>query len=187
MVSGYRLMIRSIFFILFFTLHSSLFTFAQVEAVDKDIVTLQIPHYDKDGKPTTGTLECNKSIAKDLQEIFAELYKAKYRIERMRPASEYGGDDDKMMEANNTSCYNYRVMTGSKNKLSKHALGLAIDINPLYNPYVKGNIVKPAAGRKYAKNPQIKKGDLIYRLFKQHGFRWGGEWRTLKDYQHFEK
>lgn len=157
------------------------------EAVDKDIVTLQIPHYDKDGKPTTGTLECNKSIAKDLQEIFAELYKAKYSIERMRPASEYGGDDDKMMDANNTSCYNYRVMTGSKNKLSKHALGLAIDINPLYNPYVKGNIVKPAAGRKYAKNPQIKKGDLIYRLFKQHGFRWGGEWRTLKDYQHFEK
>lgn len=187
MVSGYRLMIRLIFFILFFTLHSSLFTFAQVEAVDKDIVTLQIPHYDKDGKPTTGKLECNKSIAKDLQEIFAELYKAKYRIERMRPASEYGGDDDKMMDANNTSCYNYRVMTGSKNKLSKHALGLAIDINPLYNPYVKGNIVKPAAGRKYAKNPQIKKGDLIYRLFKQHGFRWGGEWRTLKDYQHFEK
>ena len=159
----------------------------RVEAVDKDIVTLQIPHYDKNGKPTTGTLECNKSIAKDLQEIFAELYKAKYRIERMRPASEYGGDDDKMMEANNTSCYNYRVMTGSKNKLSKHALGLAIDINPLYNPYVKGNIVKPEAGRKYAKNPQIKKGDLIYRLFKQHGFRWGGEWRTLKDYQHFEK
>ena len=180
-------MVRSIFFILFFTLHSSLFTFAQVEPVNKDIVTLQIPHYDKDGKPTTGTLECNKSIAKDLQEIFAELYKAKYRIESMRPASEYGGDDDKMMEANNTSCYNYRVMTGSKKKLSKHALGLAIDINPLYNPYVKGNVVKPEAGRKYAKNPQIKKGDLIYRLFKKHGFRWGGKWRTLKDYQHFEK
>ena len=180
-------MVRLIFFILFFTLHSSLFTFAQAEAVNKDIVTLQIPHYDKDGKPVTGTLECNKSIAKDLQEIFAELYKAKYRIESMRPASEYGGDDDKMMEANNTSCYNYRVMTGSKNKLSKHALGLAIDINPLYNPYVKGNIVKPEAGRKYAKNPQIKKGDLIYRLFKKHGFKWGGEWRTLKDYQHFEK
>ena len=185
-----RLFFLFIFFTLhssLFTLHSSLFTYAQVEAVDKDIVTLQIPHYDKDGKPVTGTLECNKSIAKDLQEIFAELYKAKYRIESMRPASEYGGDDDKMMEANNTSCYNYRVMTGSKNKLSKHALGLAIDINPLYNPYVKGNIVKPEAGRKYAKNPQIKKGDLIYRLFKKHGFKWGGEWRTLKDYQHFEK
>ena len=179
-------MVRSVFFILFFTLHSILVTFAQGEATS-DIVTLQIPHYDKDGKPTTGTLECNKSIAKDLQEIFAELYKAKYRIESMRPASEYGGDDEKMMEANNTSCYNYRVMTGSRNKLSKHALGLAIDINPLYNPYVKGNIVKPEAGRKYAKNPQIKKGDLIYRLFKKHGFRWGGEWRTLKDYQHFEK
>ena len=180
-------MVRLFFLFIFFTLHSSLFTYAQVEAVDKDIVTLQIPHYDKDGKAVTGTLECNKSIAKDLQEIFAELYKAKYRIESMRPASEYGGDDDKMMEANNTSCYNYRVMTGSKNKLSKHALGLAIDINPLYNPYVKGNIVKPEAGRKYAKNPQIKKGDLIYRLFKKHGFKWGGEWRTLKDYQHFEK
>ena len=102
-----------------------------------DIVTLQIPHYDKDGNPTTGILECNKSIAKDLEEIFAELYKAKYRIERMRPTNEYDGDDDKSMAANNTSCYNYRVMTGSKKRLSKHALGLAIDINPLYNPYVK--------------------------------------------------
>ena len=180
-------MVRLFFLFIFFTLHTSFFIFAQVEAVDKDIVTLQIPHYDKDGKPVTGTLECNKSIAKDLQEIFAELYKAKYRIESMRPASEYGGDDDKMMEANNTSCYNYRVMTGSKKKLSKHALGLAIDINPLYNPYVKGNIIKPEAGRKYAKNPQIKKGGLVYRLFKQHGFKWGGEWRSLKDYQHFEK
>ena len=76
---------------------------------------------------------------------------------------------------------------GSKKRLSKHALGLAIDINPLYNPYVKGSIVKPERGRKYFKNPQIKKNGLVYRLFIKHGFKWGGDWRTLKDYQHFEK
>lgn len=175
---------KQIFFILILLILLSVPSMAQKAA---DIVTLQIPHYDKDGNPTTGILECNKSIAKDLEEIFAELYKAKYRIERMRPTSEYDGDDDKSMAANNTSCYNYRVMTGSKKRLSKHALGLAIDINPLYNPYVKGSIVKPEGGRKYFKNPQIKKNGLVYRLFIKHGFKWGGDWRTLKDYQHFEK
>ena len=149
---------------------------------------LRLSHYDMNGKVVVGDMICNKTIAKDLIDIFRELYKAKYRIARMRPISEYGGNDDRSMAANNTSCYNYRIMTGSKTgKLSKHALGLAVDINPLYNPYVKGNIVKPAAGKAYANKPQIDSTSIVYKLFTAHGFKWGGEWRTLKDYQHFEK
>ena len=158
--------------------------YAQPKGVVLD--TLKVQHIDFQGQPRQGIIICNKTISNDLREIFAELYKAKYPIERIRPISDYDNDDERSMQANNTSCYCYRPIEGSK-KLSNHALGMAIDINPLYNPYVKGNVVKPEAGRKYAKNPQIKKGDLIYRLFKKHGFRWGGEWRTLKDYQHFEK
>ena len=84
--------------------------------------TLHIRHIDFHGKSQTGILICNKSISKDLQEIFAELYKAKYPIERIRPISEYGDDDEKSMSDNNTSCYCYRVVEGSTT-LSNHARG----------------------------------------------------------------
>jgi hypothetical protein len=162
----------------------------------KDIVSIKVKYVNIEGQEKTGEIVCNKSIEKDLKEIFEALYEARYPIESIRPVSDYDGDDDRSMAANNTSCYNYRVMTGSTTKLSKHARGLAIDINPLYNPYVKGKTVKPGEGRKYAYNrtdkahkgyPMITQRDLCYRLFKKHGFRWGGEWRTFKDYQHFEK
>ena len=160
---------------------------------------LRLSHYDRNGLPQVGELICNKTIAEDLTEIFRELYKAKYRIERMETIDKYDGDDEKSMTANNTSCYNYRPMTGSQTKLSKHALGLAIDINPLYNPYIhhRTGRIAPVAGKPYttdrdkAKEPWpgafIMKDDLIYRLFINRGFTWGGNWRSCKDYQHFEK
>lgn len=99
--------------------------------------------------------------------------------------------------ANNTSCHNFRAMTGSS-KISLHAKGMAIDINPAYNPYVKRRgteIVKvepsgsePYANRACAYPYKIEKGDACYREFRRRGFRWGGEWkRSVKDYQHFEK
>ena len=80
--------------------------------------------------------------------------------------------------------------------LSKHALGMAIDINPFYNPYVTypdgKERISPAGSEVYADrsndNPHmIRKGDLCYQLFIDHGFTWGGEWKSLKDYQHFQK
>ena len=86
-------------------------------------------------------------------------------------------------------------MEGSK-KLSKHALGLAIDINPVYNPYVTypdGQIrITPVGSEIYADRTQdfpykIDESDLCYQLFMSHGFTWGGNWNTLKDYQHFQK
>ena len=158
--------------------------------------TLHVQHVDYEGYTREGVIVCNKSISKDLRDIFSELYKAKYPIERIRPISEYGNDDERSMRANNTSCYCYRVVEGST-KLSKHAQGLAIDINPLYNPCVKRKkdgtlLVQPATGKPYVdRNKKFKykitEQDLCYRLFMQHGFRWGGAWRSLKDYQHFEK
>ena len=165
-----------------------------VHAIELDTLTVQ--HIDANGKTQQGTIICNKAITQDLREIFAELYRAKYPIERIRPISGYGNDDERSMRANNTSCYCYRVVKGST-KLSKHAQGLAIDINPLYNPCVKRKkdgtlLIQPATGKPYADRSKsfkykITTQDLCYRLFIQHGFRWGGSWRSLKDYQHFEK
>ena len=99
------------------------------------------------------------------------------------------------MQANNTSCFCYRRVKGQA-KLSKHALGLAVDVNPLYNPCVRTirgrRSVQPANGlpyidRKAAFSHKISREDVAYKYFTQRGFRWGGAWRSLKDYQHFEK
>lgn len=158
---------------------------------------LRVLHRNVDGKTQLGEIVCNQSIANDLLDIFRELYKQGYKIERIVLIDDYDADDERSMSVNNTSCFNFRIVSGTT-KLSKHAQGLAIDINPLYNPYVHLNNgkVEPANGKSYATNrtanrkvpvPFINTSDLCYRLFIQHGFRWGGAWRTVKDYQHFDK
>lgn len=157
---------------------------------------LHLLHYTLDGRIKLGEMICHKDIADDLTDIFRKLFEAKYPIENMQLIDNYGADDIRSMEYNNTTCFNYRTVAGSK-KLSNHSLGKAVDINPLYNPYVKRRQdgtykVSPEKGRQYADRTKtfkykIDRNDLAYRLFKQHGFRWGGDYRSLKDYQHFEK
>lgn len=157
---------------------------------------VHVLYCDFEGNSAEGELICNQAIAQDIVEIFHELYSAEYQIEKIRLIDEYSGDDDLSMADNNTSCFNYRVVSGSSS-LSRHAYGLAIDINPLYNPYITYNRdhtinVAPAAGEDYADRSlsfpyKIDKDDLCYRLFKEHGFTWGGDWNSCKDYQHFQK
>jgi hypothetical protein len=142
-----------------------------------------------------GELICHKDIADDLLAIFQELYKAAYPIERMVLIDEYDADDEASMRANNTSAFNFRYASGMK-RLSSHSTGMAIDINPLYNPLVKHREgqtrVFPTTAAAYMDRTKyfpykIEKGDLCYRLFKKYGFSWGGDWKSSKDYQHFEK
>lgn len=155
---------------------------------------LRLSYCNADGETHTGEMVCHRAIAGELVSIFRELWKAGYRIGTMQLIDDFGADDQRSMEANNTSCFNYRTVAGST-VVSKHGRGMAVDVNPLYNPCVRGNQVEPASGRKWAWNRKrtentpylILRGDLCYRLFRQYGFRWGGDWRSLKDYQHFEK
>ena len=156
---------------------------------------LRISHYDESGNEAIGEMVCNKQIASSLLEIFKELHKYHYPIERMQLVDDFDADDERSMQANNTSCFNYRPIAGSK-KLSKHSLGMAVDINPLYNPCVRRHkdgslIVQPKTAKKYANRSKsgpytIIQDDLCHRLFLSHGFTWGGSWHSLKDYQHFE-
>ena len=161
---------------------------------------LRLLHRNAEGRAQTGEMVVAAEIAPQVVEIFRKLYEAGYRIERMVLIDDYGADDERSMAANNTTCFNFRFQTGSRTRVSKHGLGLAIDINPLYNPYVRrlrggAYRVEPAAGRKYAFGREgrrdipykIDRRDLAYRLFTAAGFRWGGAWRSVKDYQHFEK
>lgn len=156
---------------------------------------LQVLHVGFDGKTHRGEMICNQAIADDLLEIFRTLYDARYPIERMVLIDEYGADDTRSMEANNSSAFNYREIRNT-GKLSKHSYGYAVDINPLFNPCVfirnGRTTVDPEAGAPYADRTRdfvgkIDHDDLCYKEFRKHGFIWGGDWNSLKDYQHFEK
>ena len=161
----------------------------------EDLRYLRVLHYNLDREVLQGELICHKDIADDLLAIFLELYKAAYPIERMVLIDEYEADDEASMRANNTSAFNYRRASGMQ-RLSSHSTGMAIDINPLYNPLVKERegrtLFYPSNAGAYVDRTKyfpykIEKGDLCYRLFKKYGFSWGGDWRSSKDYQHFEK
>ena len=161
-----------------------------------DLSYLTLLYVNFDGQDMEGEMICNKAIAKDLLEIFKELYDNQYPIERIELVDVYQADDESSMENNNTSCFNYRMISGS-NKLSKHSAGLAVDLNPLYNPAVStakdgSTKVEPATASAYVDRSQnfahkIDTSDLAYQVFTRHGFTWGGNWHSKKDYQHFEK
>lgn len=158
-----------------------------------DLRYVRVLHRNFKGENQMGELVVGRKVAADVVYIFRKLYEANYPIELMTLIDEYDADDERSMEANNTSCFNFRFVTGCRSQISYHGRGCAIDLNPLYNPYVKGSVISPKSGRPYAYNRNnsspyiIKGGDIVYRLFRERGWRWGGNYRSLKDYQHFEK
>lgn len=144
---------------------------------------LTLRHWNMQGEEKAGELVCNAQIADDLLAIFEELYDAHYPIHSVRLIDDFGADDEASMAANNTSSFCYRKVTGTKT-LSRHARGMAIDINPKDNPMVKpkrkgGPIPKVAH--------TITESDVCYKAFRKRGFTWGGQWRSMKDYQHFQR
>ena len=159
-----------------------------------DLRYLRLLHKDLQGNTLTGEMVCNAYIAADLIDIFQKLYAADYPIEKIRLVDEYAADDEQSMEDNNSSCFNFRFISHTR-QISKHGLGLAVDINPLYNPYIKQvdgkRILEPTTSEKYLDRQgyfpyKIDRDSLCYKLFIAHGFQWGGEWENAKDYQHFE-
>ena len=172
----------------------------------EDLRYLRVLHKDIDGRTLEGELVCHKMIAETLLVIFEELYRQGYPIEKIRLIDEYDAVDEPSMADNNSSAFNFRTISHT-DIISKHGLGIAVDINPLYNPYIftvgpsggsvsgfsggSDLIIEPANGAPYADREKvfaykIEDGDLCLRLFKEHGFEWGGDWTHAKDYQHFE-
>ncbi|CEH31630.1 M15 family metallopeptidase [Aneurinibacillus migulanus] len=156
-----------------------------------DLSYVRVRYIGFDNKAHTGELIVHKKLAKDVFEIFEELYQKRYPIEQVNLIDEYKGSDELSMKANNSSAFNTRAIAGKKT-MSNHSYGIAVDINPLQNPHVVGSKVSPAsakayANRKVARKGMIMKGDACYNAFKKRGWSWGGEWKSSKDYQHFEK
>jgi len=153
---------------------------------------LRLLHRNAGGQAQCGEMVVNSRIAERVLRIFRQLFDLNYKIERIVLVDDYGADDERSMQANNTSAFNFRTIRGTK-RVSKHGCGLAIDLNPRYNPCVKGNHIEPANGRAYAYRRdgrtfayKIDHNDAAYKLFRKEGFSWGGDWKSSKDYQHFE-
>ena len=137
-----------------------------------------------------GSLIVHRDHARRVLAVMEKLFRARYRIQRVRLVDDYAASDDRSVAANNTSGFNCRRVAGSSS-WSEHAFGRAIDLNPLRNPYVTpGGRVSPPAGRPYAHRAlratgMVHGGDLVVRAFAAAGWKWGGYWSGSKDYQHF--
>lgn len=138
---------------------------------------LRLSYIGFDNETHIGEMIVNKKLSEDVISIFRELYIIRYPIEKMRLIDEYDANDEVSMTDNNTSCFCYRVISGSST-LSNHATGSAIDINPLYNPYVSRNTVLPVSSASYVDRSKnfdykISKDDELYKIFISHGWSWG--------------
>ena len=155
-----------------------------------------VSYYNFKGKShDNGHIIVLDAVAKPIVAIFKRLYAMKFPITSIKPTSHYDGDDNASMRTNNSSCFNHRTIAGERT-LSIHAYGLAIDINPLQNPYIIFNSknpgtarIFPAQGEEYMNRHHLRSGmtETIVDLFKRHGFSsWGGDWNSPIDYQHFQ-
>lgn len=163
----------------------------------RDLRYLRIRHKNFKGGESWGEMIVHREVADEVVKIFKALYEADYPIRRMRLVSDYKGSDWQSIEDDNTAAFNCRRATGSKH-YSKHAYGRAIDLNPLENPYIssRGHISHRASLRyrkrshlndTYEERAVLLPGDKAVKIFKQYGWKWGGEFRGIKDYQHFSK
>ena len=154
---------------------------------------IETPYVDFSGCSKIGSLLIHHSIAEETEQIFKAIINLGYPIDRIEPLDEYIDPltgtwcDLRSMQANNCSAFNYRPMI-HKAKLSYHALGLAVDINPMMNPFIKGSTVLPT-GASYIPGSLgvLTAGHPVVKLFEDHGWTWGGNFTEIKDYHHFQK
>lgn len=138
----------------------------------KDLRVANLKYIGFNGEVNDGKLIVNEKVAKEVLEIFKEVFDKKYPIKNM-------------------SSFCFRKIANSE-RLSWHALGLAIDINYNINPHVlsNGKTIPENCGkykdRTLDEKGLIKEGDDYYNAFIKRGWDWGGHWDD-PDYMHFCK
>ncbi len=151
---------------------------------------LDVSIVDFNGAGSTGTLILHEDVAEDVATVFGQLYAARYPVDRMVPVDQHSSDDLLSMDANNTSNFNCRAVTGGTG-WSRHAFGRAIDINPIQNPYVTSSRVLPPQGAYFVDRTvyhpaMIYPDDIVVNAFASIGWRWGGDFNSIKDWHHFD-
>ena len=151
------------------------------------LTLVDVEYYSFDDQLHRGQIVINKKAVEDIKAIFDFIKTSRFPIAKVIPIVKYNWDDETSMNENNTTAFNYRKVKGSK-VLSSHSSGMAIDINPLQNPHIKGGKINPSNGKYAIKAPgTILKDSKLVNEFVKRGWQWGGSWRSSKDYQHFEK
>lgn len=155
--------------------------------IRKDLRIVDVYYYSFDNKLHRGQIVINKKLVEEIKKIFNELMTAKFPIKKAVPVVFYNWSDIASMKDNNTSCFNYRHVAGTK-YLSPHALGTAIDINPELNPQIRnGRVIPPGAKYNPHRPGTITRNGIVVKIFRKFGWQWGGTWTTTTDYQHFQK
>ena len=153
-----------------------------------ELAYVRLSHVTFDGGTGDGELVVAASIAPRAVDVFRRLWQLGFPIRGMRLVDDFGASDDRSMEADNSSAFNFRVIAGT-DLLSQHALGRAIDINPVENPWRKPDRIVPDRGREYADRTRIRPGMIVrpgpvVAMFDELGWEWGGDWRHAFDDHH---
>jgi len=157
----------------------------------RSLRVVTVGYYGFDHRDHTGELVVNQNVVADVQHAFGRLYAMKFPIRSMRPVDAFGGSDNRSMAADNTSAFNCRkAVANGPSSWSNHAYGVAIDLDPVENPYVLDGKVLPPAGRAHldrsAHEPGlIRANGAVVALFRSMGWVWGGVWSD-PDYQHMQ-
>jgi hypothetical protein len=161
----------------------------------EDLRYISISYWGFDENVHQGCLIVHEKVAVEVVDIFHEIFDAQFPIEKMMMVDAYEGIDELSAQDNNSYSFCSRQITGMTNTFSKHSYGLAIDVNPLYNPYCRGALIVPAKGAPYLDRHSQVKGMIqhdsaCYQAFTKRNWKWGGDWQSQKgyvDYHHFEK
>jgi hypothetical protein len=162
--------------------------------VDCDrLASVKFSYFGFDGRVhEDGEIIVLDAVAARVARIFDRLLELRFPLKKAQPVNRYEGDDDASMADNNTSSFNDRPVAGSTS-LSMHAYGLAIDLNPIQNPFLEGagamRRISPTDGEKYLDRRDIRPGmaETVIDVFADNGFLiWGGDWHDPIDYQHFQ-
>lgn len=162
-------------------------TDAPLDVIGK-LCLVEVCYWSFDGKMHQGQLVVQKELRQDLSDIFTLIQNTGFKVAQAIPLVKYGWSDDLSMANNNSSAFNYRFVAGTR-RLSLHAAGRAVDINPYQNPviYKNGGSVPPGASYNPAADGTLQEGSPVVQAFKSKGWRWGGNFESVRDYHHFER
>ncbi|MGH2680940.1 MAG: M15 family metallopeptidase [Actinomycetota bacterium] len=158
----------------------------------RDLRLIRLRYWGFDRRAHAGRLVVHADVAKTIAGVFGRLYEVSFPIRQMRLVDAYGADDRTSMAHDNTSAFNCRWRAGQPGVWSQHAYGRAIDVDPVENPYVWSGGVSPWNGAPYVdrrdrRRGMIFRGDAVWWAFRNRGWEWGGDWSSVKDYQHFSR
>jgi hypothetical protein len=154
----------------------------------EELALVRVDHATFDGGVGQGELIVAAALADRAVALFRRLWALGFPLRQLRLVDDFGASDDASMAADNSSAFNFRMVAGTQ-LLSQHALGRAIDLNPVENPWRLPGRVVPAAGLAYVDRRDVRPGMIVrpgpvVAAFDELGWAWGGDWRHAFDDHH---